>query len=233
MNIKEAAKQAGTSVRTLRYYEEQGLICPERDEENHYREYNEAAVHRIKTIRAYRELQFSLEEIKDILKADRMERDQLIEKQIAKLEEKRTIIDNRIALAHSLRMMGPERLTEIDFSSVDAQMEQSRKALDHNGEWQKLSERMKEQSKETTDAIAAELLKHLSQVANAEAQELPEAINALKSFIEKHYYPCTPQILQAYARSFGGDGLLAQALEEAAGPGAPERLKNNLKHTLE
>lgn len=233
MNINEAAKLAGTSVRTLRYYEEMGLISPERDEENNYRDYDEAAVQRVRLIRAYRELQFSLEEIHAILNADRMTRDRILEKQISVLENKRKIIDNRIDLAHALRMTGPERLTEIDFSSVDAQMEQSRKALDHNGEWQKLSERMKEQSKEVSDAIAADLLNRLSQVANAAAKELPEAINALKSFIEKHYYPCTPQILRAYARSFSGDGLLAQALEEAAGPGAPERLKNNLKHTLE
>lgn len=233
MNIKEAAKQAGTSVRTLRYYEEQGLICPERDGENNYREYNEAVVQRVRLIRAYRELQFSLEEIHAILNADRMERDQILEKQISVLENKRKIIDNRIDLAHALRMMGPERLTEIDFNIVDAQMEQSSKALAHNEEWQKLSERMKEQSKETSDAIAAELLKYLSQVANAGEEELPEAINELRTCIEKHYYPCTPQILQAYARAFGGDGLLAQALEESAGPNAPERLQKNLKHALD
>ena len=68
----EAAKRAGTSVRTLRYYEEKGLIRPERHGENNYREYDEAAVQQIKMIRAYRELQFSLEETGKLLTASRM-----------------------------------------------------------------------------------------------------------------------------------------------------------------
>ena len=51
MNVKEAAKRAGTSVRTLRYYEEVGLICPER-EKNGYREYGEEELRRVKLIRA-------------------------------------------------------------------------------------------------------------------------------------------------------------------------------------
>ena len=232
MNIREAAKQAGTSMRTLRYYEEIGLLQPKRDEENNYREYDEKAVHRIRLIRAYRELQFSLEQIRTLLNADRMERDALLESQIAALENKRQIIDNRIDLARSLRMIGPERLTEIDFTTIDEQMEQSRKSLENNKEWQKLSERMKEKSKEESDAMAEELLDCLSHAANAGEEELPEAINALRSCISNHFYPCTDAILEAYAHSFGGDGLLAQALEEKAGPGASERLRRNLKHML-
>lgn len=232
MNITEAAARAGTSVRTLRYYEEMGLIQPKRDAENNYREYDEATVRRIRLVRAYRELQFSLEEIRTLLNAGRMERDAALEKQISALEKKRRIIDNRIALAHSLRMMGPERLTEIDFSAVDEQMEQSRKSLENNEEWQKLSERMKEKSKEASDAMAEELLNCLSQVANAGEEELPDAVNALRSCIEEHFYPCTDLILKSYARAFGGDGLLAQALEAKAGPGAPERLKEKLERWM-
>lgn len=232
MNIKEASKLAGASVRALRYYEEKGLIQPQRDKENNYREYDEATVQRLRLIRAYHELQFSLEEIRTLLDAERMERDAILEKHISMLERKRQIINNRIDLAHALRMMGPEPLSEIDFTLVDDQMNQSRKSLENNEEWQNLSDRMKEKSQEASDAIAEELLNCLARVANAEAEDLPAAINALQTCISKHYYPCTPQILEAYARSFGGDGLLAQALEEAAGPNAPARLRNNLKHVL-
>ena len=227
MNVKEAAKRAGASVRTLRYYEEIGLIFPVR-EENGYRDYGDADIRRIRLIRAYRELKFSLEETKQLLDAPRMERDAILEKQIAKLEERRQIIDNRIALAQSLRMLGPERLAELDFSQVDAQLAQSRKYLEENEEMRKLSDRMRKISDETGERIAQELVGRLAAVANAREEELPTAIEAMKQTIKNHFGTCTDQTLTAYARAYGGDGILAQALEDAAGPGAGARLRQRL-----
>lgn len=227
MNVKQAAKRAGTSVRTMRYYEEIGLIQPIR-EENGYREYGEAQIERVRLIRAYRELQFSLEEIRTLLDAPRMERDEILRAQIERLEEKRQIIDNRIALAHSLRMIGPERLAEIDFSQVDAQMAQSRKYLEENEEMRKISERLKKVSQETGEQIAQQLIQNLAAVANAPEKDVHAKIEALKQFVETHLYPCTDQILTAYARAYGGDGILAQTLEDTAGPGAGERLRQRL-----
>jgi len=227
MNIKEAAKRAGTSVRTLRYYEETGLISPHR-EENGYRGYSEADIGRIRMIRAYRELQFSLEEVKQLLDVPRTERTAILEKQIAKLEEKRRIIDNRIALARALQMLGPQRLAELDFSQVDAQMAQSRKYLEENEDMRKLSDRLKKISDETGERIAKDLTEHLARVANAEEHGIPSAVESLKRFIEIHFGSCSDQILTAYARAYGGDGILAQALEDAAGSGAGERLRQRL-----
>lgn len=228
MNVKEAAKHAGTSVRTMRYYEEIGLIQPIR-EENGYREYEEAQIERVRLIRAYRELQFSLEEIRILLDAQRMERDEILCAQIERLEEKRQIIDNRIALAQSLRMLGPERLAEIDFSQVDAQMAQSRKYLEENEEMRKISDRLKKVSQETGERIAQELIGHLADIANAPEKDVHAKIEALKQFIDTHLYPCTDQILIAYARAYGGDGILTQALEEIGGTGAGERLRQRLE----
>lgn len=227
MNVKEAAKCAGTSVRTLRYYEEIGMIAPLR-EKNGYREYGEADISRVRLIRAYRELGFSLEETMKILDAPRMERDAALAEQIRKLETKRQILENRIALAQGLRMLGPERFSEIDFSSVDEQLAQSRKYLEENEDMRKLSERIKSISDETGERITQELIGRLAAVANAEKEEIPAAIEILNQTIENHFGVCNSTILTAYARAYGGDGILAQALEDAAGPGAGERLRQRL-----
>ena len=231
MNVKQAAKSAGTSVRTMRYYEEIGLIQPIRGE-NGYREYAEAQIERVRLIRAYRELQFSLEEIKILLDAQRMERDEILRAQIEQLEKKRQIIDNRIALAQSLRMIGPERLAEIDFSQVDVQMAQSRKYLEENEEMRRISDRLKKVSQEMGERIAQELIQHLANVANAPEKDIHAKIEVLKQFVEKHLYPCTDQILTAYARAYGGDGILAQAVDEAGGTGAAQRMRKRLESWL-
>lgn len=233
MNIKEASQAANVSVRTLRYYEEVGLLQPVRASENGYREYDSSMVGRARLIRAYRELQFSLEEVKSLLDASRMERDSMLVQQIEKLRARRQAIDNRIALAHGLLMIGPERFGEIDFDQVDAQIKQMHENLASNAEWQALSDRLKAQTDEQSEAIAEGLVQHLAAVASANDAE--PAILALIRFVEENLYPCTDQLLTVYARSFGGDGLLAQSVEEIAGPGSPrilrERLENYIKNT--
>ena len=68
MQIKEFAGLAGVSVRTLHYYDEIGLLKPAHvDKETGYRYYDETSVLRMQEILFYRELDFSLKSIKEIL----------------------------------------------------------------------------------------------------------------------------------------------------------------------
>ena len=68
MQIKEFAELTGVSVRTLHYYDEIGLLKPsEVDAQNGYRFYDENAFERMQEILFYRELDFSLKTIAEIL----------------------------------------------------------------------------------------------------------------------------------------------------------------------
>jgi DNA-binding transcriptional MerR regulator len=63
MLIGELAERAGTSARTLRYYEEQGLVRPRRDA-NGYRQYDDAELRVVTEIRARLAAGFGLEDIR-------------------------------------------------------------------------------------------------------------------------------------------------------------------------
>ncbi len=67
MSIGQLAKQANVSNRTLRYYEELGLINPKTRGENRYRYYDESHIQRINTIKMLQEGGFALKEIVDAL----------------------------------------------------------------------------------------------------------------------------------------------------------------------
>ena len=56
MNIKEAEKATGVSVRNIRFYEQKGLLAPARNQENDYRDYSDADIQRLQLIRAVRTL---------------------------------------------------------------------------------------------------------------------------------------------------------------------------------
>lgn len=62
MKVGEIARRAGVSVRTLHYYEEIGLLTPERTESGH-RQYGRAAIERLLQIRSLQQLGFSLTRI--------------------------------------------------------------------------------------------------------------------------------------------------------------------------
>ena len=65
--IKQLAELAGVSVRTLRYYDEIGLLPPAYVGENGYRYYETAQVDQLQQIRLYRAMQVPLAEIKPLL----------------------------------------------------------------------------------------------------------------------------------------------------------------------
>ena len=67
MQIKELAQRTNLSAKTIRYYETIGLLPPPRRRANGYRDYSEADVDRAKFVAASRGLDFSLDDIGEIL----------------------------------------------------------------------------------------------------------------------------------------------------------------------
>lgn len=67
MRIGELAARAGTSVKTIRYYDRVGVLCPEERSEAGYRLYGEDALDRYRFVRAAQAVGLSLGEIRQIL----------------------------------------------------------------------------------------------------------------------------------------------------------------------
>jgi MerR family transcriptional regulator, repressor of the yfmOP operon len=71
LRIDQVATRTGLTKRTLRYYEEIGLLDPPTRTEGGYRLYSEADIRRIEGIKRLRNLLgFSLAEVRDLVKAD-------------------------------------------------------------------------------------------------------------------------------------------------------------------
>ena len=67
MHIGKLAKEAGTTTRTVRYYEEIGLICPECRGDSGYRCYSHNQLVRLRMILGLKEMEFDLAHIKTII----------------------------------------------------------------------------------------------------------------------------------------------------------------------
>ncbi|WP_375691857.1 Cu(I)-responsive transcriptional regulator [Pseudooceanicola sp. LIPI14-2-Ac024] len=66
MNIKDAATRTGLPAKTIRYYEEIGLIAPDR-KDNGYRDYADSEVHTLAFLGRARSLGFSIDECRALL----------------------------------------------------------------------------------------------------------------------------------------------------------------------
>lgn len=103
MRVGELAKRTGLTVRTLRYYDEIGLLSPPRQPGSDYRQYGESEINRLQQIASLRQLGFSLDEIREILTRPETSVRQVIELHLSRLNE-------QIALMEQLRY----RLEAID-----------------------------------------------------------------------------------------------------------------------
>lgn len=65
--VSQVSKLAGVSVKTLHHYDEKGLLVPFRQQTNGYRVYTQQHLVRLQQILIYRELDFSIEEIKQLI----------------------------------------------------------------------------------------------------------------------------------------------------------------------
>ena len=82
MQIKEFAEFTGVSVRTLHYYDEIGLLTPAFvDRSTGYRFYDEQSLLRMQEILFYRELDFSLKSIGEILSAPNYDKTEALKEQ--------------------------------------------------------------------------------------------------------------------------------------------------------
>ncbi|PKG23539.1 MerR family transcriptional regulator [Niallia nealsonii] len=91
--VQSLAKLAGVSSRTLRYYDEIGILKPARVNSSGYRIYGEEEVDRLQQILFYRELGVSLEMIKSIILSPSFNVKEALLDHRVKLLEKRKQLD--------------------------------------------------------------------------------------------------------------------------------------------
>lgn len=91
------AEKASVSVRTLRYYDSVGLLCPEEYTEAGYRLYTDSDLSRLQQILALKFLGFSLEEIRHCLRVGPASLQESLAQQKAMMRERRRQLDTIIA----------------------------------------------------------------------------------------------------------------------------------------
>ena len=104
--VKEVSKLTGVSVRTLHYYDAIGLLEPTKVTDAGYRMYDDTALSRLQNILLFRELQFPLKEIKEILDSPNFNQEEAVAQQIKLLELQYKHIGELISFAREIQTKG-------------------------------------------------------------------------------------------------------------------------------
>src|SRR5579872_5873653 len=138
-SIDQVAAQTGLTKRTLRYYEEMGLLPPTGRTEGNYRRYNDEDIHRLEHIKKLRDLLgFSLADIRDMLEVDD-ERGVLKEAykqetdtatKIAQLERSDELIRHQLQMIEQ-KMAGLEQMRATLESNIERHEHKRQQLLDN------------------------------------------------------------------------------------------------------
>lgn len=134
MNIKKAEELSGVSRQNIRYYEREGLLHPERNPENDYREYGEEHIRTLKQIRAMRMLDMPLDTIKLVL-------DGKLSPGAAAAQQQRKLKEQQTQLAAAIRFCEEwSAVSDLEVMDVDAMLARMEQPENAQGLFQKWRE---------------------------------------------------------------------------------------------
>lgn len=227
--VKEVSILTGVSVRTLHHYDAIGLLKPDAVTEAGYRLYGDTALARLQQILLFRELEFSLKEIKEILESPDFDRNRALQQQITLLTMKKEHLAHLIDLAREIKTTGGNHMdfTAFDTSEMDAYAARAKEMYGKTSAYQEFTEKTKNCTKGELQNTGVEMMKIFAalgaiQDAAPDAEEVQAQVKNLQDFITQHYYTCTDEILAGLGAMYASDVAFSTNIDKAGGAGTAD-----------
>ena len=212
MHIKEFAQFTGVSVRTLHYYDEIGLLPPARvDRQTGYRYYDENSLLRMQEILFYRELDFSLRSIGELLSAPDHDRARALQEQKTLLTLKKERLERLISAVDDA-MKGENVMSAFDNNQLEQYRQEAKQRWGNTDAYREYAQKAGQYSKDKWGQLAEGMQEILARFAlcmkQEQAPDSPQAqglVKDLQEHITKNYYRCTDEILAGLGQMYIAD----------------------------
>lgn len=227
--VKEVSKLTGVSVRTLHYCDAIGLLKPAKVTEAGYRMYDDTSLIRLQNILLFRELKFSLKEIKTILESPNFDLSKVIMQQIELLELQRKRIGELISFAREIQKKGVNAMDFNVFSNseIEQYKAEAKKKWGDTKAYQEYEQKAAEKNSIEAKKTDIQLMKIFSEIG--ELRHMPPADEAvqekiadLQKFITDNFYECTNPILNSLGKMYAGDERFRKNIDNEGGDGTAE-----------
>ena len=229
MTVNEVSKLTGVSIRTLQYYDKIGLLKPAEYTESGYRLYDDAALEKLQQILLFRELEFPLKDIKDIITRSDFDKRKALDQQIGLLELKKEHIENLIDMCKGLKLRGVRHLdfTAFDSSKLDEYAKRAKEQWGQTPEYKEFEEKNKNRSKSDEEHMMADFMKIFEEFGTMKDKdpaivEVQDQVEKLQGFITEHFYKCSNEILVGLGKIYAGGGEFTDNINKMGGEGTAE-----------
>ena len=227
--VHEVSELSGVSIRTLQYYDKIGLLPPAKYTEAGYRLYDDAALETLQQILLFRELQFPLKEIKEIIGSPNFDRSKALQQQIKLLKLKKEHLENLIDLATGIKAVGVKELTfdAFDTRKIDEYAAQAKASWGTTPEYKEYEQKSKNWTKEDRANVSQgmmDIFAEFGQLRHTDpaSEEAQKQVKKLQDYITEHMYTCSKEILQGLGRMYAGGGDFTTNIDQYGGEGTAE-----------
>ena len=224
--VKEVSRLTGISIRTLHHYDAIGLLRPSRVTEAGYRLYDDAALQRLQAILFFRELQFPLKQIRDILDAPSFDPMDALKQQIRLLELRQQHLGKLIAHARQIQETGGKIMdfTPFDTTEMDRYARQAKERWGKTDAYREFEKKTAGQTKEELRSTGDGLMDIFAQFGTIrhtapESNEAQALVGQLQGYITEHYYTCTKPILLGLGQMYIAGDSMTENIDKAGGEG--------------
>lgn len=235
MLIKEFSEACGVSVRTLHYYDEIGLLKPSFvDDWTGYRYYDENSLLRMQEIMFYRELDFSLKNISQIITSPNYDKEKALSQQKKLLILKKERLEKLISSIDDA-MKGKVIMNAFDNSKFENYKDEVREKWGNTKAYAEYAEKSKNYGEDKFSAISGEMAEifgrfnlAMKNSAVAGSEEVQGLVKELQDYITLNFYTCTKEILCGLGQMYVLDERFKNNIDKA-GEGTAEFISEAIK----
>lgn len=215
LKINELAKLTGVTIRTLHYYDEIGLLTPSETTNSGYRLYSEKELTTLQQILFFRELDFPLNQIKEIILNPTFDSKKALENHKILLIKKSERINGLVNLIEKI-LKGETNMSfkEFDMTEIESIRQQYisevKEKWGNTLEFAESEEKTKMYSKSKWKEIGKEC-NHIFEKFSENMQksiEHPDVqllVKEWQDFISSNFYKCTNEILKSLGQLYTED----------------------------
>ncbi|MGG7177005.1 MerR family transcriptional regulator [Clostridium paraputrificum] len=243
--VKEVAGICGVSVRTLHHYDQIGLLKPKQITSAGYRIYTDSDLERLQQILFFKELDFNLQDIKNILDnpsfdrklALKTHRELLIEKR-ERIERIIKSVDNTIESIEGEKKMSKKDMFDgFDMSKIEEHKakyaEETKEKYGDSDAYKESEKKTGKYSKEDWSRVMGEANEIYNKIANLmergpEDEEVQKLVEEWRNHITKNFYNCTPEIFAGLGQMYVYDERFTKNIDKVK-PGLAQFLSNAME----
>lgn len=229
MTVNEVSKLTGVSIRTLQYYDKIGLLPPTAYTDSGYRQYDDTVLEQLQQILLFKELEFSLKDIKKIMSSPDYDRNKALEQQIELLQLKKEHIENLIILARGIKLIGGKyvEFTAFDTSKIEEYVEQAKKSWGATAEYKEFEEKNGKRTLSEMKAMGDQLMAIVAEFGALKDKSVTDPlvmkqVRKLQNYITDNYYQCSDTILSQLGTMYAAGGEFTANINSVGGSGAAE-----------